>query len=175
MAKLGASGRKVLRTIHLIMAGLWIGGAVGLNLMIIGLQSAESDGQLLGFNLACKFMDDAVLIPGAMGCLITGFIISLKTNWGFKKHRWVLIKWFLTVFCILFGTFYLGPTVNDQPLISGAEGLAALANPEYMNNYYSSLKGGLFQVICLVFMFYLSVFKPFKSGKNAQPGAVPEG
>ncbi|MDR1309095.1 MAG: DUF2269 family protein [Deltaproteobacteria bacterium] len=171
MAKLGNRGLRVLRTIHLVAAGLWIGGAVALNLMIAGLSTAESDGQLYGFNLACKFLDDAVLIPGAMGCLVTGILISSLTNWGFWKHRWVIVKYVLTIFCILFGTFYLGPTVNDQPEISYREGLMALSNPEYVDNYYSSLKGGAVQILLLLLMFLISVFKPLK-GRGR--GLVPE-
>jgi hypothetical protein len=164
---------KVLKFIHLLFAGLWIGGAVGLNLLIVGLQVAENDGELHGFNLACKFLDDAVVIPGAVGCLASGFLICLLTNWGFFKHRWVVVKWILTVFCILFGTFQLGPTVNDQPLISQEEGLAALANPAYLDNYHASLAGGAVQVLLILFMFYLSVFKPLK-GRGRKMASKPE-
>ncbi|MDR1298316.1 MAG: DUF2269 family protein [Deltaproteobacteria bacterium] len=172
MAKFGAKGMRVLKTIHLVFAALWLGGSIGLNLMIIGLQTAESDGQLLGFNLACQYFDDAVLIPGAMGCLLSGLLICALTSWGFKKHAWVVVKWFLTIFCILFGTFALGPTVNNQPAITAELGLSALANPEYIENYYASLKGGVIQMVLLVFMFYVSVFKPFKGKKKDQARAA---
>jgi uncharacterized membrane protein len=172
MAKLGSKGMKVLKLFHLIAAGLWIGGAVGLTLMIFYLNSPEIEGQLYGYNLACKFVDDFIVIPGAVGCLLTGFLISLLTNWGFIKHRWVIIKWFLTVACILFGTFFLGPKVNAQPQISLQEGMAALANPDYIANYQGNLKGGVFQLISICFMFWLSVFKPFKGrGKTVSPKA----
>jgi hypothetical protein len=153
---------KVLKFIHLLFAGLWIGGAVGLSLMIVGLSAAENDGQLQGFKLACKFVDDLVVIPGAVGCLVSGFFICLLTNWGFFKHRWVIIKWFLTVFCILFGTFHLGPKVNEQPVIALEDGLTALADPAFLANDLASLKGGIVQISLIVFMFLLSVFKPLK-------------
>jgi hypothetical protein len=166
MAKLGSKGMRVLKILHLVFAALWLGGSVALNFMIIFLQTGESDGQLYGYNLACQFMDLAVLIPGAMGCLLTGLLICALTNWGFKKHPWVVIKWILTIFCILFGTFYLGPTVNDQPLITAEEGLKALSSPIYLDNYYTSIKGGVIQVVLFIFMFYLSVFKPFKGKKK---------
>jgi hypothetical protein len=97
-------------------------------------------------------------------------LISLLTNWGFAKHRWVIIKWVLTVFCILFGTFYLSPTVNDQPHISAEEGIAALANPDYVSNHQASLRGGMVQLVSMVFMIWLSVFKPLKGrGRGVVP------
>ncbi|MDR1678091.1 MAG: DUF2269 family protein [Deltaproteobacteria bacterium] len=170
MPTIGSKGLKILKFLHLIAAGLWLGGSLGLNLMIIGLPVAKNDGQLYGFNVACKFIDDMVVIPGAIGCLLTGFLISLLTQWGFTKHRWVIIKWCLTVFCILFGIFFLSPTVNNQPLISSQEGLLALANNDYVKNYYVSLRGGLFQLFLIFFMFWLSVFRPLKGrGRGLMP------
>ncbi|MDR2387074.1 MAG: DUF2269 family protein [Deltaproteobacteria bacterium] len=170
MAKVGPKGMKILKLFHLIAAGLWIGGAVALNLMIYALPLPQSDGELYGYNIACKFVDDYVVIPGAIGCLVTGFLICLLTQWGFFKHRWVIIKWFLTVACILFGTFYLSKTVNNQPHISADEGTMALANLDYVSNRLGSLRGGLLQLISMVVMFWLSVCKPLKGrGKGVIP------
>ncbi|MDR1577917.1 MAG: DUF2269 family protein [Deltaproteobacteria bacterium] len=162
MKKLGARGQKVLKTVHLLLAGLWVGGAVGLNLLIICLGPAASGEELLGYNLAAILIDDFVIIPGAMGCLLTGLLISGLTPWGFFKRKWVAIKWILTIFCILFGTFVLGPTVNNQPDITIKFGLDALANPEYQSNYFYSVLGGVFQILALAFMVIISVFKPWR-------------
>ncbi|MDR2300456.1 MAG: DUF2269 family protein [Deltaproteobacteria bacterium] len=174
MAILGPKGMRILKFFHLITAGLWIGAAVALNLMVYALPLPDTDGELYAYNVACKFIDDRVLIPGAVGCLISGFLICLLTQWGFFKHRWVIIKWILTVACILFGTFYLSNTINGQPGISAEEGIMALANADYVANRLGSLRGGLVQLFCLVFMFYLSVFKPLKGrGKRLIP-KVPD-
>ncbi|MDR2442617.1 MAG: DUF2269 family protein [Deltaproteobacteria bacterium] len=161
MPKLGKLGLRVLKIVHLILAGLWVGGAIGLNIMVFLFSSAESGGELYGYNIASKLVDDLLIIPGAMGCLVTGLLFSLFSNWGFFKHRWLAVKWVLTVFCILFGTFYLGPTVNDQPAISYAEGLGALADPTWIANRLTSLKGGAIQVFLILFMVAISVIKPW--------------
>ncbi|MDR1656370.1 MAG: hypothetical protein LBT47_02285 [Deltaproteobacteria bacterium] len=163
MPKLGKTGLKILKTVHFITAGLWVGGAVGLNLIIFILAEGQSGGELYGYNVAAKLIDDLVIIPGAIGCLLTGLLFSLFSHWGFFKHRWVAVKWLLTVFCILFGTFYLGPKVNGQPLISISQGLAALTDPQYVANRLGNLRGGVVQVVLIVFMLYISVFKPWRS------------
>ncbi|MDR1085019.1 MAG: DUF2269 family protein [Deltaproteobacteria bacterium] len=167
MKKFGKTGQKVLKAVHLLMAGLWIGGAVGLNLMIILLGPATSGEELFGYNMSVILVDDLVIIPGAMGCLVTGLLISGLTPWGFFKHRWVAIKWLLTVFCIIFGIVVLGPTVNDQPQYSQEYGLQALNNPEYMANYFYSILGGIFQMLALSFMVIISVFKPWRKSVPA--------
>ncbi|MDR1945707.1 MAG: DUF2269 family protein [Desulfovibrio sp.] len=168
MKKLDASGRKVLKIIHLIMAGLWIGGAAALLLMVLILDSAESGGELLGYDLARQFVDDWVIVPGALGCLISGLLISWLTPWGFFRHRWVAVKLPLTVVCILFGTFVLGPKVNDQPPLSTLYGLKALTSPDYIANRMDNLIGGTVLLAAIVFMVVISTVKPWKSAAGSK-------
>ena len=167
MAKLGRTGLRTLKVLHLLTAGLWVGGAFALNLMLLLPGSPETGGQLVGYSEACKFVDDLVIIPGAVGCLVTGLLFSLLSPWGFFRHRWLAVKWILTVFCILFGTFYLGPRVNGQPPLALAEGLSALANPIYLENRSGNILGGLIQMALIVFMVAVSVVKPWKAGRRA--------
>ncbi|UQZ88606.1 hypothetical protein C4J81_05050 [Deltaproteobacteria bacterium Smac51] len=162
MGKLNARGQRVLKILHLITAGLWVGGAVALNLMNASLGPGQSGAELFGYDMARKFVDDFIIIPGAMGCLLTGLFISWLTPWGFFKHSWVTVKWILTVTCILFGTFILGPMINGQPPISEALGLEALADPVYQaNRNNNQLLGGL-QLLAIFFMVAISTLKPWK-------------
>jgi hypothetical protein len=167
MKKFGSRGQRILKIIHLVLAGLWLGGGLALNLMVAVLGPGQSGGELLGYDLARKFVDDFIIIPGANGCLLSGLLISLFTPWGFFRHRWVAVKWLLTVTCILFGTFYLGPRVNGQPLLSLDLGLAAAADPVYLANRLESMAGGWVQTVILVFMVTISVLKPWKKRKQA--------
>ncbi|MDR2800845.1 MAG: DUF2269 family protein [Desulfovibrio sp.] len=165
--KFGAQGQKVLKIIHLCMAGVWLGGAVALFLMILLLDTGESGDQVHAYDLAREFVDDFILVPGAMGCLLSGLLISWATPWGFFKHRWVAVKWLLTVAGILYGPFVLGPPLYSQAPISGAQGLSALVNPEYMANRLWNVAGGAMQLFLLCFMVAVSVIKPWKSRKNS--------
>jgi hypothetical protein len=172
MKKFGKVGQRVLKIVHIFFASLWVGGAVALNAVLLLLGPAQSPGELLGYNYAAKIIDDAIIVPGAMGCLISGIFISGFTFWGFFKFRWVAVKYVLTVVCIVIGIVVLGPTVNDQPAITMELGVAAYADPVYHANYVHCLMGGAFQLSSLLFMLSISSFKPWQRNKGASKAAA---
>ncbi|MDR2611802.1 MAG: DUF2269 family protein [Deltaproteobacteria bacterium] len=175
MRKYGRTGQRALKTIHLVFASLWLGGAVALNAVILLTGPAGEGAELLGYCRAAIVVDDAVVIPGALGCLLTGILISGFTGWGFFRHRWVTVKYVLTVVCICVGTFLLGPTVNGQPAIASELGAAAQADPAYRANHARSLLGGAFQLAAILFMTSLSTFKPWQGRDRAgRPAGAPE-
>jgi len=167
MAKLKARALKWLKGFHLIAVCCWIGGAVGL-LMLYFLKNGISDGGVLyGINQSIHHVDiTVVVIPGAFGCLITGLIYSLFSNWGFFKHKWLILKWVVTITAILFGTFFLGPWETAMMEISGKLGIAALHDPAYRYNAHMNMVWGTVQVLVLMITVFISVFKPWKSRKT---------
>lgn len=90
-----------------------------------------------------------VVIPGAIGSLLTGLLYSLFSNWGFFKHNWLTFKWIVTVTAILFGTFFLGPWETAMMEISGKIGLASLTDSAYLYNQQMNLMFGTLQVLVL--------------------------
>lgn len=167
MVKLKARGQKWLKGIHICFAGTWVGAAVSLVTLGWGI-TAATDGQLAGIDHAAKFIDDFVIIPAAFGSLLTGLAYALFTNWGFFRHRWVVVKWIITVGGIIFGTFWLGPWLNSLPPVSDRLGLAALTDPAYHSARYLNLWFGLLQVATLILAVFLSVLKPWKKKTSKQ-------
>lgn len=162
MKKLGAKGQRNLKVFHLVTACMWLGGSLGLNLMAILLGPADDGKVQLGYDLARIFVDDFLIVPGAIGCLLTGLFICWLTPWGFFKHRWVTVKWILTLACILFGTFVQGPMVHMQADISANLGLAALSDPTYASNHEKNIIFGLIMFASIAFMLAISTLKPWK-------------
>jgi hypothetical protein len=136
-----------------------------LNAFLTGLPAHE----LHGLDRAMRFIDDFVIIPGAMGSLFTGLIYSLWTNWGFCTYRWVMVKWAITLFGVFFGTFFLGPWLNGMEEISGRIGDAALADPVYLHNKAMNMWGALLQVTGLAAAVAVSVIKPWGKRKAGGP------
>jgi len=162
MAKLSPKSQKVLKIAHIFFVCLWVGGAITLPLMKLGLH--PDNGQILyGFDVTCKFIDDFIVVPGAVGCLLTGLIYSMFTGFGFFKLRWMTIKWAITILGVIFGIFWLGPWLNSLPPISKQLGLAALHDPIYQRAGTYNFTWGLFQLSTIIFATIVSVLKPQKS------------
>ncbi len=168
MKKLGGIGLRWLKIIHLFFVATWVGG--GISLMLIFFAARPSGGdELYGINMSMKLIDDFIIIPGANGCLLTGLIYGIWSNWGFFKHNWLTVKWVMTVAQIIFGTFWLGPWLNGNAAIAAAERASALANPVYIHNHAMNAFWGVAQVSLLVVMVAVSVLKPWKSAKKRRP------
>jgi len=163
--KLSAKGQKWLKGFHIFFACLWVGAAVCLALMNIFLKT--DDGNVLhGINLSMKFIDDFIIIPGAMGSLLTGLIYSIFTGWGWFKQNWIIIKWMINIFGIIFGTFWLGQWVNGLIPISETQGIGALSNQTFMHNKNMVLIWGTFQLCTLIFAVLISILKPWRKTKR---------
>jgi hypothetical protein len=160
--KLTAKETQWLKVLHILCVCAWIGGQMS----FILLQNIKYQLALPAHQYAVlaslKVIDDIVIVGGAIGCLLTGLVYSLMTPWGFFKHRWLSVKWVATVSLILFGTFFLGPWINDMAAISAKEYAAALVNPIYLYDEEMNMTWGNIQFginICLVI---ISVLKPWK-------------
>jgi hypothetical protein len=52
-------------------------------------------------------IDYWLIIPSSICCYSFGLLISWKTNWGFTKYKWIIVKLVLGTLLILFGIFFL--------------------------------------------------------------------
>ncbi|HWR01655.1 MAG TPA: hypothetical protein VN371_07290 [Chlorobaculum sp.] len=175
MLKLKAKGLKWLKGFHLIAVACWIGGAISL-LSLYFLKKSVTNGDVLyGVNQSLHHIDmSIVVVPGAIGSLLTGLVYSLFSNWGFFKHNWLIFKWIVTLSAIVFGTFFLGPWETAMMEISGKLGISSLNEPFYIYNQRMNLIFGTLQVTLLVITLFVSIFKPWKSKKEAQNTLVAD-
>lgn len=164
MPKLKANGLKWLKGFHLIAVSCWIGGGIALILLYF-LKKGVADGNVLyGINQSLHHVDMGVVVyPGAFGCLITGLIFSSFSNWGFFRHKWIILKWVLTITAIWFGSTYLGPWERALVEISGKLGMAALISPDYLQYEKMHVVFSAVQILLLITIIFISIFKPWKS------------
>ncbi|MCD6570380.1 MAG: hypothetical protein J7L53_06730 [Deltaproteobacteria bacterium] len=161
MKKLGVKRRLWLKGFHVFFSCTWIGAIVSMMIVLFLKGNPISGGELYGYHASIKIIDDFIVIPSALGCLITGLLLSWKTNWGFFKYRWIIVKLVVTVSAIVFGTLYLGPWGNALAAISKAEGLLALQNEQYIHSQQMNILFGTIQVIALITMVFISTLKPW--------------
>lgn len=163
--KISAKGMKVLKVVHLLCAVAWFGSALSMNLLRYLVGHPDAAG-MYWMAEVLEAIDMKILVPGAIGCLLTGIAYGFFTNWGFFKHRWLLVKWVLTLFMILFGTFYMGPLVKENVMV----GKAVLAGTGDVDRYWQNVDdnvwAGLLQLTLLTIVTIISVYKPWKKSIN---------
>lgn len=167
MKKIGKNGLKWLKGFHLVAVSCWIGGAVALIMLSQLKEDVSEGGVLYGIDQSIHHVDMmVVVIPGAFGCLITGIIYGIFSNWGFFKHNWMIFKWIVTISAILFGTFYLGPWETAMMEISGKFGMSAVNVPSYLYSQRMYLIFGVLQCLALMTTVFISIFKPWRVSKK---------
>lgn len=163
--KLKPQAVKILKMAHILFAFSWIVGAIALCVLLF-MTSPQSGDELYMRSRVLQIVDDYFIIYGAFGSLITGLIYSIWTNWGFFKHPWITVKWIMTVLQMLFGTFILGPCINENVTMANELRNAALTNPAFLDNLQTTQLWGGIQTAVLILYIIISVQKPWKRKKQ---------
>lgn len=157
MARLGKRGYPILKLVHLIVVGTWIGGGVCLLLLLsLGLRGGDVAGMLS----AVRIVDLMVVVPAAAGTLVTGVLFSTLTNWGFIKHRWIVAKYAVNLIPVVLGGIIPAPHLVGMMRIAAQEGSNALTNPVFLHHKYVFTQFLIPQFVLILVAFWLSVFKP---------------
>jgi hypothetical protein len=165
MGQLGRRGLRWLKLLHVLGATVWLGCAVVLSINQVVLSAADGR-ELHGKLVTLDFIDLAILVPGAILCLLTAIAYSSFTPWGWFKHRWITVKWIICIWGIAFGTYPLGPWLSGLARVADEHGLAALTHPFY----WRSTAFGSLQAGTLVVAVVLTVFRPWR--KRAEPAGA---
>lgn len=161
MPKLSIRQKNWLLSAHIGFAALWTGTVLSMFLLSLRNVQAADPGALYALNSAINLLDDYIVIPSAIGSVLTATFLCWTTNYGFTKFYWVITKWILTTGLIIFGTFWLFPWGNTAEAISAQEGLAAFQNPLYTFDARGVLIGGGIQAFLLLVIIGISVLKPW--------------
>lgn len=162
MIRLKRNGMRVLKFFHLLAAASWFGGSLSLVMLIIFFSHAHTDDMLLGMSYASHMIDiSVVIIPGSMGCLITGCLYALLTPWKFFKWNWIIMKWIITIGAIMVGIFFLSTWESRILEFAGEIGLASWDSKEFIATRFKLLSFASIQTLALAFAFLISIFKPW--------------
>ncbi|MDR2921252.1 MAG: DUF2269 family protein [Tannerella sp.] len=165
MKKLNTQEVKILKIFHLFFAFCWIVGGLTLCLLVF-ITHPESGDELYMRSRILQIVDDYFIIYGAIGALVTGLVYSIWTNWGFFKHPWIIVKWVMIIMQILFGTFVLGPCINNNVILADQLRDAALTDPAFLENIHMTQIWGTVQTLLLLVVIIISVQKPWKKKNN---------
>jgi hypothetical protein len=158
--------KKWLVGTHLLFASVWVGAVVALFLLSLKSFWVDHTAVLKSLHSDLLTIEYILVIPPAFGSLITGGLLSLWTNWGFFKYRWVLFKWIATVSLIIFGAVFLNTWIEGMFRVVVEQGVNGRLHNPYKLYAQLNLIFVPIQWLVLVFMLFLSVLKPW--GKRGQ-------
>jgi uncharacterized membrane protein len=156
--------------IHILFAIVWLGGALGTLLLVFTTTATTNRELIYAAHLFVDIFDKHLNIPGALGCLITGIVISLRTHWGITKYYWIITKLVANIGIIYVG----GSLINDwahNTVELSANDMNFLHNPIYLQDRQMLVIGLIFSVAVLIFVVAISRFKPWGKRKSAVPNS----
>ncbi|MFC9235901.1 DUF2269 domain-containing protein [Streptomyces decoyicus] len=112
MQQLSRPARRALLVLHVAVSVSWLGLTLGLlALGITGYTTGSPDIAGVAYR-AMKIFGDWLVLPVALVSLVSGLVLSLRTAWGLARHRWVHLKFWLTLITVLLSVFSLRPGIN---------------------------------------------------------------
>ncbi len=157
------SAQNLLKILHLLAVSFWVGGLLANIIVTWALPGAQSGGELYGMLRAVRFVNIVVVVYlGAFGSFFTGLAYSLCTNRGFFRHKWVILKWVLTVGLMTAGGTILLPISTAMLEMVQAHGLEALNLDLFTICRLRLMSLHSLQLGLFVLMFFLSVYKPWE-------------
>ncbi|WJH36158.1 hypothetical protein N6H14_09970 [Paenibacillus sp. CC-CFT747] len=158
--------------LHLIFVAAWVGSSfVLLMLSLLSLYSGSQTVQI-AIPSIMHAIDLLVIIPGTIGIIVTGVVLSLLTHWGIKKYHWVIVKEISTLFLAALGGVWLAPLVLRAVELSSNQGVSALTDPEYLLIHKKILLTSGIIIPLLLGMIFISKLKPWGKVKSKEKQAA---
>jgi uncharacterized membrane protein len=141
---------------HILMAIVWVGGAIAMQLLASRVQRVGTRAQLVEMTGHIEFVATRLFIPASLILLILGiWMVSLRWSFG---QTWIILGIAMFLYSFLSGSLYLSPQMRKVKTVVEREG------PD--SDEVAVLAGRIFLVsrIELVFLVLIvldMVLKPF--------------
>ncbi|MGY0025315.1 DUF2269 domain-containing protein [Streptomyces sp. YJ-C3] len=151
--KLQRRPRRALLVVHVAASGCWLGVTLGLVALAVTETSTGAGPAVEASARAMKLFADWLVIPLALLTLLSGLALSLGTPWGLARHRWVYVKFWLTLATTAASVLALRPGVDEAVRTLSAGGSSTRP--------IDLLAGPVVSLVAYVFMTAISVLKPW--------------
>lgn len=122
MKQLQRPTRRGILIAHVAASVGWLGLTLCLLTLAISGATTASPATAEAAYRAMKLFGDWLLIPLALTTLATGLVMSLGTSWGLARHRWVMVKFWITLVATIASMFAFRAGINEAYLaVAGGE------------------------------------------------------
>jgi len=144
--------RRLVLAVHLTLSIGWIGAVFAYLAMDVAAVSGDTQ-EMHAARIAMALIGQWVIVPLAVGSLLTGLITAVGTPWGLFRHYWVLISFLLTTVAVLVLVEHMPSVVAAAEAMRGSE-----ASPLHARGADFEHAGGGLAVLLVVTV--LNVYKP---------------
>jgi hypothetical protein len=149
--------RKILLVLHVVTSVGWLGLSTGY--LALGITAWTTDRPVVQHGLfrALAVLGDYLVLPISLLAFTTGILLGLGTQWGLLRHKWVLVKFLLTLLAVLLTPFSFLAGVHSSVDIVDRTPLDQFAVIDFNGLISAGVVSSSMYITCVL----LSVFKPW--------------
>src|SRR4051794_7482624 len=95
------------KSLHVLMAIIWIGGALMIQLFAFRVLKENDPGRLASFTRDVEFLGMRTFVPSSLVLVVLGFVLMHQGHWAW--HFWAIFAIVVWALSFVSGAFYLGP------------------------------------------------------------------
>ena len=144
-----------LKSLHVLMAIVWVGGAIVLQVLAVRTMRANDPERLRVFAGEIEFVGTRIFTPASLILLILGIIMVID-RWAFEQF-WIIAAIAMFAFSFVSGAFYLGPNSAKLRKMYESEGATAAGAPELIRKLFVVSR---IELVLMVLIVFDMVLKP---------------
>ena len=145
--------RKLALATHLTFSVGWIGAVVAYLALGVAAASSQDAQTVRGAWIAMEMTGWYVIVPLAVGSLITGLVMALGTKWGLFRYYWVMFAFILTTLASIVLLLHM-------PTVSSLADVAREANGTRLDELGGDLFHPAVGLVVLLVIQVLNIYKP---------------
>jgi uncharacterized membrane protein len=146
-----------LKSLHVLMAILWVGGAATIQVLAIRTTRANDPERLRTLAGEIEFIGTRIFTPASLLLLILGIWMVIDAPaWTFGQF-WILAALAMFAFSFVSGAFYLGPQSGKLKKMYEAEGASAPGAPALIGKLFLVSR---IELVLMVLIVFDMVIKP---------------
>ena len=145
--------RKFALAVHLTFSVGWIGAALAYVALGVAARSSEDTQTVRSSWIAMETIGWYVIVPLALGSLLTGLVMALGTKWGLIRYYWVLFAFVLTTLATVVLLLHMPDVTSVTDVARRADGTA-------LDQLGGDLLHATLGVAVLVVILVLNIYKP---------------
>jgi uncharacterized membrane protein len=146
-----------LKTFHILMAIVWVGGAIAIQVLAIRIVNEGDPVKMASFAGEVEFVGMRVFAPASLILFGLGvWMVILEPAWTFGQF-WILAALAMFAYSFVSGVFYLGPQSGKLKKMYEAEGPTAPGAPAIIRRLFLVSR---IELVFLVLIVADMVIKP---------------